>query len=77
MSRRKTASSFEEAMDELEKLVEQMERGDLSLEDALKAFERGIKLTRTCQQALQDAEQKVKILLENNGQPTLEPFNDE
>jgi len=64
-------------MDELEKLVEQMERGDLSLEDALKAFERGIKLTRTCQQALQDAEQKVKILLENNGQPTLEPFNDE
>lgn len=64
-------------MDELEKLVEQMERGDLSLEDALKAFERGIKLTRTCQQALQDAEQKVQILLENNGQPTLEPFNDE
>ena len=64
-------------MEELEKLVEQMERGDISLEESLKSFERGIKLTRTCQQALQDAEQKVQILLEKNGQPTLEPFIDE
>ncbi len=64
-------------MEELEKLVEQMERGDISLEESLKSFERGIKLTRTCQQALQDAEQKVQILLEKNGQQTLEPFNDE
>jgi len=77
MSRRKGASQFEEAMEELEKLVEQMERGDISLEESLKSFERGIKLTRTCQQALQDAEQKVQILLEKNGQQTLEPFNDE
>jgi exodeoxyribonuclease VII small subunit len=77
MSRRKTASQFEAAMEELEKLVEQMERGDISLEESLKSFERGIKLTRTCQQALQDAEQKVQILLEKNGQQTLEPFNDE
>lgn len=64
-------------MQELEQLVEQMERGDLSLEESLKSFERGIKLTRTCQQALQDAEQKVQILLEKNGQQSLEPFNDE
>ncbi len=64
-------------MEELEKLVEQMERGDISLEESLKSFERGVKLTRTCQQALQDAEQKVQILLEKNGQQTLEPFNDE
>ncbi len=64
-------------MEELEKLVEQMERGDISLEESLKSFERGIKLTRTCQQALQDAEQKVQILLEKNGQSTLEPFTDE
>ncbi|MDD2740024.1 MAG: exodeoxyribonuclease VII small subunit [Methylomonas lenta] len=77
MSRRKTASQFEDAMEELEKLVEQMERGDISLEESLKSFERGVKLTRTCQQALQDAEQKVQILLEKNGQQTLEPFNDE
>lgn len=77
MSRRKSASHFEEAMEELEKLVEQMERGELSLEESLKSFERGIKLTRTCQQALQDAEQKVQILLEKNGQQSPEPFNDE
>jgi exodeoxyribonuclease VII small subunit len=77
MSRRKNASQFEEAMQELEQLVEQMERGELSLEESLKSFERGIKLTRTCQQALQDAEQKVQILLEKNGQQSLEPFNDE
>lgn len=64
-------------MEELEKLVEQMEQGDISLDESLKAFERGIKLTRTCQQALQEAEQKVQILLEKNGQQTLEPFNDE
>ena len=77
MSRKKSPSLFEDAMDELEKLVEQMEQGDISLEESLKAFERGIKLTRTCQQALQDAEQKVQILLEKNGQQTLEPFTDE
>ena len=77
MTKRKTASHFEEAMEELEKLVEQMERGDISLEESLKSFERGIKLTRTCQQALQEAEQKVQILLEKNGQQSLEPFNDE
>ena len=64
-------------MEELEKLVEHMERGDISLEESLKAFERGIKLTRACQQALQEAEQKVQILLEKNGQQSLEPFDDE
>lgn len=64
-------------MKELEKLVEQMEQGDISLEESLKAFERGVQLTRTCQQALQEAEQKVQILLEKNGQQSLEPFTDE
>jgi len=77
MSRKKSPSMFEDAMEELEKLVEQMEQGDISLEESLKAFERGIRLTRTCQQALQDAEQKVQILLEKNGQQILEPFNNE
>ncbi|TPQ24793.1 exodeoxyribonuclease VII small subunit [Methylomonas sp. EFPC3] len=77
MSRRKNAAQFEEAMAELEKLVEQMERGDITLEESLKFFERGVGLTRTCQQALQEAEQKVQILLEKNGQQTLEPFTDE
>lgn len=74
MTRKKTTSVFEDSMEELEKLVEQMEQGDISLEESLKAFERGIKLTRACQQSLQEAEQKVQILLEKNGQQNLEPF---
>ena len=56
--------NFETAIEELESLVEEMEQGDISLEDSLKKFERGIELTRTCQKALQDAEQKVQILIE-------------
>ena len=54
--------AFETALKELETLVEQMENGDLSLDESLKAFERGIKLTRQCQQALQQAELKVQTL---------------
>jgi exodeoxyribonuclease VII small subunit len=57
---------FESALGELEALVEQMETGELSLEDSLNAFERGVKLTRHCQSALQQAELKVKVLSENN-----------
>jgi exodeoxyribonuclease VII small subunit len=77
MPRKKTTNLFEESLAELEQLVEQMEQGDLSLEDSLKSFERGVNLTRTCQKALQEAEQKVQILLEKNGTQTLEPFTDE
>ena len=57
---------FETALDELEGLVEQMEAGNLSLEDSLQAFERGVKLTRHCQGALKNAELKVKVLTEDN-----------
>jgi exodeoxyribonuclease VII small subunit len=68
---------FEESLAELEQLVERMEQGNLGLEESLKLFERGVQLTRTCQKALKEAEQKVQILLEENGEPTLQPFNDE
>lgn len=77
MTKKKSTASFEESLAELEKLVEQMEKGDISLEESLQYFERGIMLTRTCQKALQEAEQKVRILVEKNGQQTLEPFTDE
>ncbi len=63
---------FETALAELESLVETMEQGDLSLEESLKQFERGITLTRGCQSSLKEAEQKVQILLNQNGEP--EPF---
>ena len=53
---------FETAMQQLEELVTKIEAGNLSLEDSLQEFEKGIKLSRTCQAALKDAEQRVKIL---------------
>ena len=63
MPRKKPPPSFEELLSELEALVETMEKGELSLEDSLKSFERGVELTRSCQQVLKDAEQKVQILV--------------
>ena len=57
--------SFENALEELESLVEKMETGELSLEDSLAAFERGVKLTRHCQSSLKAAELKVKVLTES------------
>lgn len=70
MAKRKTSTvDFEKALQELETLVERMEQGESSLEDSLKDFERGIELTRSCQAALAEAEQKVQILLEKNGEP--------
>lgn len=68
---------FEASLKELETLVETMEKGDLSLEDSLSHFERGVQLSRTCQQALKDAEQKVDILMKKSGQDELAPFDSE
>jgi exodeoxyribonuclease VII small subunit len=68
---------FEAAMSELEQLVERMERGDLTLEQSLEDFERGIALFRSCEQALKAAEQKVRILTEQDGEETLPPFETE
>jgi exodeoxyribonuclease VII small subunit len=66
--------NFEAAMVELEKLVAQMEDGDLTLDDSLKAFERGVVLTRQCQQALSRAELRVQTLTDAN---TLEDLTQE
>ena len=68
---------FEASLKELETLVETMEKGDLSLEDSLSHFERGVQLSRTCQQALKEAEQKVDILMKKSGQDELVPFDSE
>ena len=72
---KKRTPEFEKALAELEALVERLEQGDLSLEESLRAFERGIQLTRSCQQALAEAEQKVEQLLEEDGSP--EPLDRE
>lgn len=77
MAKKTTQVPFEKSLQELEQLVEHLEKGDISLEDSLECFERGIQLTRSCQKALQEAEQKVEILLKNQGNERLEPFSDE
>ena len=68
------APALETSLDSLETLVERMESGELTLEDSLQAFEQGVKLTRECQQALSQAEQKVRILLEQDPQAEPVPF---
>jgi exodeoxyribonuclease VII small subunit len=71
----KSENNFEKALEELEGLVSSMEAGDLSLENALQQFERGIQLTRQCQLALREAEQKVEILTEKAGQVETADFD--
>jgi len=66
---------FETALRDLEELVDRLEQGDLPLEESLAAFERGVKLTRSCQTALKEAEQKVEILLKKSGGPEVEDFD--
>jgi exodeoxyribonuclease VII small subunit len=68
---------LEGALEKLELLVESLEQGDLSLEESLKAFEAGIKLTRQCQETLAAAEQKVQLLIEKNGMLKSEPFDND
>ncbi len=63
---------FEKSLSQLESLVEGLEKGDVPLEDALKQFEQGIQLARSCQNALKDAELKVQQLLESNGETSLQ-----
>lgn len=74
MPRKKKATDFEQSLTELESLVTQMEQGDLSLEDSLKAFEEGVSLTRDCQNILAQAEQKVQMLIESGGELKTKPF---
>jgi exodeoxyribonuclease VII small subunit len=66
---------FEEALAELEGLVERLERGDLPLDEALKTFERGVELTRHCQSSLKSAQQKVEILLKRGSSAEIQPFS--
>lgn len=69
--------NFETALTELTQLVEKMEAGGSSLEESLKNFERGIQLSRQCQEALKAAEQKVEILIQKEGGLAVEQYRDE
>ena len=70
---------FERCLAELEAIVDKLEQGELSLDESLKQFERGVQLTRVCQSALKQAEQKVEVLLRKSGQDEFEaaPFDPE
>lgn len=68
--------SFEQAMEELDSIVLEMERGEIPLDTSLKQFERGVSLARHTQKLLNEAEQKVKVLTQKNGEETLEDFSE-
>jgi len=74
-ARKKAALDFEQSLTDLQNLVERLENGELSLEDSLAAFEQGVRLTRDCQTALAQAEQKVQILMERDGELEEAPFD--
>lgn len=65
---------FEECLDRLEKIVGELEKGDVSLDRALELFDEGMKLSGSCRKELEEAEGKVEILLKRNGKLQAEPF---
>ncbi len=75
MPAKKKALDLEASLDALEILVVQMESGDLTLDESLQAFEKGIKLTRECQKRISQAEQQVNILMQNQEELTLAAFD--
>lgn len=77
MAAKQKKLDYEAAVKELEALVERLEDGDISLEESLKLYERGVLLTRDCQESLQAAEQKVQMLLQQSGQSNMVDFNPE
>ncbi|MGD0336407.1 MAG: exodeoxyribonuclease VII small subunit [Candidatus Omnitrophota bacterium] len=69
---------FEEALKKLEKIIEELENGELSLDEALKKYQEGIELSRTCNQRLESAKKKIDILVKNKkGEFELKPFDEE
>ena len=72
-----TPINFEKSLDELEDLVQRMEQGGLTLEESLAQFQRGIELARACQKALSEAQQRVEVLLEKDGELGEAPFEPE
>ena len=74
MPRKRPLPNFKTTLEELEQIVERLENEDISLEASLKDFERGIKLTQSCQEALKQAEQKVEQLINRGDHDGVEPL---
>lgn len=66
---------FEECLERLEKIVDELEKSDVPLEQALALFEEGVRLSSSCKKQLEEAEGKVEILLKSNGKIQAEPFD--
>ena len=70
--------TFETSLEELERIVRELEQGELPLERSLELFEQGVKLSRECQDRLNQAERRIEILMrDNQGRPVARPFKDE
>ncbi len=69
--------NFEEQMEQLEKIVEELEKGELSLQDSVTKFEEGIKISKDCNKTLEEAEKKITILVNQDGQMKEENFDTE
>lgn len=77
MVKKQKKETFETSLAKLEDIVTQLEEGDLSLEDSLELFENGVKLSRECQERLNQAERRIEVLLKDrNGNPTLQPIDE-
>jgi exodeoxyribonuclease VII small subunit len=76
VTKTKPMPKLEESLTEITQLIDTMERGDVSLEQSLTQFERGITLIKHCQKILETAEQKVNILMQKNNKETLTPYSD-
>lgn len=74
---KKQQSSFEDILSELEKIVQNLESGDLPLNESLEKFEKGVQLARQGQLQLEQAEQRIQILLNEDSEPILAPFQQE
>ena len=70
-------NNFENKMEQLEKIVTELEKGDMNLDDSLVKFEEGMKISKECNKILQDAEKKITILLEKDGEINEESFESE
>jgi exodeoxyribonuclease VII small subunit len=82
MTKKKTEAvreqTFESSLAALEKIVRELERGDLPLEESLQLFEQGVRLSRECQERLNQAERRIELLLrDSEGRPVLAPFDED
>jgi exodeoxyribonuclease VII small subunit len=77
MSDEQQSRSFEASLEALEQIVRELEQGDLPLDKSLELFERGIRLSRECQERLSQAERKIEVLLrDNQGRPVASPYDE-